>query len=175
VPLFTALRGHWGTAFRVIAMGAGHRVGTFCIQAYFVTALIQQGFGASLSMFASILLYLIGAPAALLGGVLSDRFGGRRVLVTGFALYALLTVPLFSVLGLSVPLTLLALVICAIINNIVAAPLSNAYIMSFPRAVRGRRRRSTSTLARRSSAPRHLWSRPGSRRAQALRSPLAGT
>lgn len=137
VPLFTALRGHWATAFRVIAMGAGHRVGTFCIQAYFVTALIQQGFGASLSMFASILLYLIGAPAALLGGVLSDRFGGRRVLVTGFALYALLTVPLFSVLGLSVPLTLLALVICAIINNIVAAPLSNAYIMSFPRAVRG--------------------------------------
>ena len=39
-------------------------------------SLIQQGFGASLSMFASILLYLIGAPVALLGGVLSDRFGG---------------------------------------------------------------------------------------------------
>jgi MFS transporter, MHS family, proline/betaine transporter len=137
VPLFIALRGHWGTAFRVIAMGAGHRVGTFCIQAYFVTALIQQGFGASLSMFASILLYLIGAPAALLGGALADRFGGRRVLVGGFALYAVLTVPLFAVLGVSVPLTLLALVICAIINNIVAAPLSHAYIMSFPRAVRG--------------------------------------
>ncbi|WP_407668223.1 MFS transporter [Novosphingobium rosa] len=137
VPLFTALRGHWGTAFRVIAMGAGHRVGTFCIQAYFVTALIQQGFGASLSMLASILLYLLGAPAALLGGILSDRFGGRRVLVSGFVIYAALTVPLFSVLGISVPLTLSALVICAIINNIVAAPLSNAYIMAFPRAVRG--------------------------------------
>lgn len=118
-------------------MGAGHRVGTFCIQAYFVTALIQQGFGESLSMFASVLLYLIGAPAALLGGLLADKFGGRRVLIGGFIVYAALTVPLFAVLGVSVPLTLGALVVCAIINNIVAPPLSYAYIMSFPRAVRG--------------------------------------
>jgi MHS family proline/betaine transporter-like MFS transporter len=137
VPIFLALRGHWSTVVTLIAMGAGQRVGTFCIQAYFVTALIQLGFGGSMAMFASILLYAIGLPASLVGGILADRLGGRRVLVYGFAVYTAIAVPFFYLLGRSVPLTLIGLVVCAIINNLVAAPLSHAYIMSFPRAVRG--------------------------------------
>lgn len=137
VPLFTALRGHWGTMASVIAMGAGQRVGTFCIQAYFVTALIRLGYGGTLSMFVSILLFGIGIPASVYGGILADRFGGRRVLVISFAFYALAAVPLFNVLGTSAPLTMLGLLVCAILNNLVAAPLNAAYIVSFPRAVRG--------------------------------------
>jgi MHS family proline/betaine transporter-like MFS transporter len=137
VPLFVALRGHWGTVVTVIAMGAGQRVGTFCIQAYFVTALIRLGYGGTLAMFVSILLFGIGVPTSVFGGVLADRFGGRRVLVITFALYAIAAVPLFFALGVSVPLTMLGLLICAVFNNIVSAPLNAAYIMSFPRVVRG--------------------------------------
>ena len=137
VPLFLALRGHWSTVAKVIALGAGQRVGTFCIQTYFLTALIRHGFGASMAMFASILICLIGAPANVLGGLLADKIGGRHVLIGGFAIYAAVTVPLFSVLGISVPLAILGIVICSLMNNIVAPPLSHAYIMSFPRAVRG--------------------------------------
>jgi MHS family proline/betaine transporter-like MFS transporter len=137
VPLFLALRGHWGTVATVIAMGAGQRVGTFCIQAYFVTALIRLGYSGSLALFVSILLFGIGVPASVAGGVLADKFGGQRVLVGAFAIYAVMAVPLFFIMGISVPLTLLGLLICAVINNIVAAPLNLAYIMSFPRAVRG--------------------------------------
>lgn len=137
VPLFVALRGHWTTVASVIAMGAGQRVGTFCIQAYFVTALIRLGYGGTLSMLVSIILFGIGVPASVYGGVLADKFGGRKMLVIFFALYTVVTVPLFYVMGVSLPLTLLGLLICAILNNLVAAPLNAAYIMSFPRAVRG--------------------------------------
>ena len=137
VPLFVALRGHWGTVASVIAMGAGQRVGTFCIQAYFVTALIRLGYGGTLAMMVSIVLFGIGVPTSVYGGVLADKFGGRRTLVIFFALYALAAVPLFYAMGVSVPLTLLGLLVCAILNNLVAAPLNAAYIMSFPRAVRG--------------------------------------
>lgn len=137
VPLFVALRGHWGTVVSVIAMGAGQRVGTFCIQAYFVTALIRLGYSGTLSMLVSILLFGIGVPASVYGGVLADRFGGRRMLVILFALYTLAAMPLFYVMGVSLPLTLLGLLVCAVLNNLVAAPLNASYIMSFPRAVRG--------------------------------------
>lgn len=137
VPLFVALRGHWGMVTKVIALGAGQRVGTFCLQTYFVTALLRDGFGGSLAMFASVLMGVIGAPAAILAGRLSDRLGGRHVLVGGYAIYALVTVPLFAVLGVSVPLTLLGIVICSIMNNVVGPALSYTYIMSFPHAVRG--------------------------------------
>jgi MHS family proline/betaine transporter-like MFS transporter len=136
-PLFLALSGHWGMVARVIAIGAGQRVGSFCILGYFVTALIQHGFSASLAMFASILLYLIGAPSAIVGGLLADKIGGRKVLIGGYAAYAALMVPLFSILGVSVPLTLLGLMVCAVINSLIAPTLSYVYIMSFPRDVRG--------------------------------------
>jgi MHS family proline/betaine transporter-like MFS transporter len=137
VPLFHALRGQWGMVTRVIALGAGQRVGGFCIQTYFVTALIRHGFEGPLAMFGSILLYLVGAPAAIFGGLLADRIGGHKVLVVGFAIFAVVAVPLFSVLGSSLPLTLLALVTCSTINNMIAPPLSHAYIMAFPSAIRG--------------------------------------
>lgn len=137
VPLIVALRGHWGTVWSVIAMGAGQRVGTFCIQAYFVTALIRLGYGGTMSMLISIVLFGIGVPTSVYGGVLADRFGGRKMLVLFFGLYTLATMPLFYVMGLSLPLTMLGLLVCAVLNNLVAAPLSASYIMSFPRAVRG--------------------------------------
>ncbi|MDF0542211.1 MFS transporter [Sphingobium sp. H39-3-25] len=137
VPLIIALRGHWGTVVSVIAMGAGQRVGTFCIQAYFVTAMIRLGYGGTLAMLVSILLFGIGVPTSVYGGVLADKFGGRCTLVIFFAFYAVAVVPLFYYLGVSVPVTLLGLLVCAVLNNLVAAPLNAAYIMSFPRAVRG--------------------------------------
>lgn len=137
VPLFVALRGHWATVATVIAMGAGQRVGTFCIQAYFVTALIRLGYGGTMAMFISILLFGIGIPASVAGGFLADKLGGRRVLVAAFAIYSIAAVPLFLAMGVSIPLTLLGLLICAIMNNLVAAPLTAAYILSFPQSVRG--------------------------------------
>lgn len=137
IPFLTAVRDHWISMTQVILLGAGQRVGTFCIQTYFVTALITQGFGEARALFASIVCYLVGPPAAIIGGLLADRFGGRVVLVVGFAAYAVLTVPAFHYLGTSVAATMVAVVGFTIVNNVIGPPLTYAYVLTFPDEVRG--------------------------------------
>lgn len=136
-PMFAALRGHWGMMARVIGLGAGQRVGTFCLQTYFVTALIRQGVDGPVAMFASILICVVGAPMSIFGGLLGDRLGGRSILITGYALYMAVTVPLFQMLGVSLSLSILGIGVYAVLNNVIAPALSHAYIMSFPPEVRG--------------------------------------
>ena len=137
VPFTEAVRRHWRTMTQVILLSAGQRVGTFCIQTYFVTALITQGFGDARALFASILCYIVGPPAAILGGLLADRHGGRAVLVTGFTLFSMLTIPAFAYLGTSLGATLTAVIGFTIVNNLVGAPLTHAYVLAFPPEVRG--------------------------------------
>ncbi|MFT3761403.1 MAG: hypothetical protein QM761_02090 [Pseudoxanthomonas sp.] len=123
---------------QVIALGAGQRVGTFCIQTYFVAALINSGFGPGKALFASILTYLIGPPAAIWGGLIADRHGGRRVLLIGYAAFVLFTVPTFLALGGgSVVAATIAVVGFTFINNFVGAPLTHAYVLTFKPEVRG--------------------------------------
>ncbi len=137
-PFTRALRDHWRQMLLVIGLGAGQRVGSFCIQAYFVTALINAGFSQSHALFASILTYLIGPPAAIWGGKLADERGGRWVLTIGYSAFVLFTVPTFHALTT----TSLAVAVCAVvgftfINNFVGAPLTHAYVMTFKPEVRG--------------------------------------
>jgi MHS family proline/betaine transporter-like MFS transporter len=137
-PFTDAVRDHWREMCQVIALGAGQRVGTFCIQAYFVVALINTGFGAGKALFASILTYLVGPPAAIWGGLIADRHGGRRVLLIGYGAFVLLTVPTFVALGGgSVVAATVAVVGFTFINNFVGAPLTHAYVLTFRPEVRG--------------------------------------
>jgi MHS family proline/betaine transporter-like MFS transporter len=137
VPLFTALRGHWGMVGKLIALGAGNRAATGILQAYIVTALMHQGFGVSMSILASALVYLVGAPVVILAGYLTDKLGGRTVLIGSFAIYGVLIGPLVSVLGTSGPVMLVGIILFAVLNNLPASALTYAYIMAFPKAVRG--------------------------------------
>lgn len=118
VPFTEAIRRHWRAMTQVILLSAGQRVGTFCIQTYFVTALITQGFGDARALFASILCYVVGPPAAS-WGLIADRHGGRVVLIIGFALFSLLTVPAFAWLGTSLGATLMAVIGFTLVNNFV--------------------------------------------------------
>lgn len=136
-PFTRAVKEHWREMVQVIALGAGQRIGTFCIATYFVTALINAGFGEAKALFASMLAYVVGPPAAILGGILADRHGGRGVLVAGFAAFTLLTVPTFQAIGTSFSMTLLAVIGFTFINNFVGAPLTHAYVMTFKPDVRG--------------------------------------
>lgn len=137
-PFKQALRDHWREMLLVIGLGAGQRVGTFCIQAYFVTALINAGFSESRALFASILTYLIGPPAAIWGGKLADERGGRWVLIIGYSAFVLFTVPTFHALTTtSLAVAAFAVVGFTFINNFVGAPLTHAYVMTFKPEVRG--------------------------------------
>lgn len=133
-----ALRGHWRQMLQVIVLGAGQRIGSFCISTYFVAALIDAGFGASNALLASILTYVIGPPAAIGGGLLADRVGGRLVLLIGYAAFVLFTVPTFMALGgASVWVATTAVVGFTVINNFIGPPLTYAYVMTFDPQVRG--------------------------------------
>jgi MHS family proline/betaine transporter-like MFS transporter len=136
-PFRTAVREHWGAMLRAIGLGAGQRVGSFVIQAYFVTAMINAGFAASNALLASLLTYAIGPIPAVWGGKLADRYGGRIPLIVGYGVFVLVTVPTFMAIGSgSLTLAVIAVVGFTFINNFVGAPLTTAYVMSFPPEVR---------------------------------------
>jgi MHS family proline/betaine transporter-like MFS transporter len=136
-PLRTALRYYWADMLKVIGLGAGQRIGSYTIQAYFVTALITAGFPASQALLASMLTYAVGPITSIWGGALADRFGARPVLLTGYGLFVVLTVPAFFAIGeKSIFLATVSVIGFTLINNLLAAPLSVAYVLSFPPEVR---------------------------------------
>jgi MHS family proline/betaine transporter-like MFS transporter len=136
-PLRTAVRLYWSDMLKAIGLGAGQRIGSYTIQAYFVTALITAGFPASQALLASMLTYLVGPITSIWGGQLSDKYGARRVLLTGYGLFVALTVPAFYAIGnKSILLATAAVIVFTLINNLIAAPLSVAYVLSFPPEVR---------------------------------------
>ncbi|GAA5169567.1 MFS transporter [Amycolatopsis dongchuanensis] len=136
-PFRTAVRDHWGAMLRAIGLGAGQRIGSFVIQAYFVTAMVKAGFAENNALLASLLTYAIGPIPAIWGGKLADRYGARIPLVVGYGLFVVLTVPTFLAIGSgSLALAVVAVVAFTFINNFVGAPLTTAYVMSFPAEVR---------------------------------------
>lgn len=136
-PFRTAVRYHWREMLKAIGLGAGQRVGSFVIQAYFVTAMVNAGFAASNALLASLLTYAIGPIPAIWGGKIADRYGAKLPLVVGYGLFVVLTVPTFVAIGSdSLVLAIVAVVAFTFINNFVGAPLTTAYVMSFPPEVR---------------------------------------
>jgi MHS family proline/betaine transporter-like MFS transporter len=136
-PFRTAVREHWGVMLRAIGLGAGQRIGSFVIQAYFVTAMVKAGFAESNALLASILTYAIGPLPAIWGGRVADRYGARIPLLAGYGVFVVLTVPTFLAIGSgSLALAVVAVVAFTFINNFVGAPLTTAYVMSFPAEVR---------------------------------------
>lgn len=61
-PLRDAVRYYWRDMLRAIGLGAGQRIGSYTIHAYFVTALISAGFPTSLALLASMLSYVLSFP-----------------------------------------------------------------------------------------------------------------
>ncbi|MEV4364730.1 MFS transporter [Nonomuraea sp. NPDC049625] len=136
-PLRTAVRYYWPDMLRSIGLSAGQRIGSFVIQAYFVTALISAGFPTSLALLASMITYVVGPVPSIYGGHLADKYGARVPLLIGYGLFIVLTVPTFIGIGSgSILVAVLAVVGFTIINNIISAPMMAAAILSFPPEVR---------------------------------------
>ncbi|MGO4299373.1 MFS transporter [Leifsonia sp. RAF41] len=136
-PLRDSVRLYWREILQTLGLSLGQRIGSYIIQAYFVTALITAGFPASEALLASMLTYVLGPITSIWGGVLADRFGARLPLLLGYGLFVALTVPTFYLLGTkSIFLATAAVIVFTLINNLVAAPLSAAYVLSFPPEVR---------------------------------------
>jgi MHS family proline/betaine transporter-like MFS transporter len=136
-PVRETFRRYWREVLRVLGISVGQRIGSYIIQAYFVTALITAGFPASQALLASVLTYAVGPITSVYGGWLADRFGGRVPLVIGYGLFIVLTVPAFHLIGEpSIVLATVAVIVFTLINNLVAAPLTTSYSLAFPPEVR---------------------------------------
>jgi MHS family proline/betaine transporter-like MFS transporter len=136
-PLRTAVKHYWPDMLRAIGVYAGQRIGSFVIQAYFVTAMISAGFPTSLALLASMITYAVGILPSIYGGHLADNYGACRPLLVGYGLFVVLTVPTFLAIGSgSIVVATLAVVVFSILNNIIAAPLLAAAVLSFPPEVR---------------------------------------
>lgn len=136
-PFTEAVKGYWTDMLKAIGLGAGQRVGSFMIQTYFVAALIENGFAAGDALLAAVMTYIVGIPAAIWGGHMADRHGGRRILIVGYIIFAIITVPTFiGIESKSLAFACVAVVLFTVMNNIIGGPLTTAYVMSFPANVR---------------------------------------
>lgn len=136
-PFTEAVTKHWKDMARAIGLGAGQRVGSFMIQSYFVAALLQAGFATGDALLASMMTYIVGVPAAIWGGRFADRKGGRPLLIAGYITFAIITIPTFiGIESGSLWFACVAVILFTVMNNIIGAPLTTAYVMSFPPNVR---------------------------------------
>ncbi|HVV11453.1 MFS transporter [Amycolatopsis sp.] len=136
-PLRTLFRYYWRDMLKAIGLGAGQRVGSVIIQAYFVTALITAGFPVGQSLLVSIATYVIGPFPSVWGGVLGDKYGARVPLVVGYGAFIVLSIPTFLAINSgSIVVAGAAVVVFTVINNLLSPPLNVAYILTFPAEIR---------------------------------------
>ena len=97
--LLSAHRGRLVIAFGVTCLNA---VGFYLVLSYMPTYVMTElGFSETNAFITSVFSLLSYVGIVFLMGALSDRFGRKKLLITASILFALLTVPLFMVLGYS--------------------------------------------------------------------------
>ena len=99
-PVMDLFRNHWRAL--IIATGAVllNAVGFYVILSYMPTYLSEEiGLGATESYLATTIALLTYIGFILLTGLLSDRYGRKKVLIAGSVCFILLTVPAFMLLN----------------------------------------------------------------------------
>jgi MFS family permease len=96
--------------------------------------------GKAVGFSATIVVGLCGATGALLGGIASDRFGRKPVMMIPWGLLALALIPLFNTLATvrTAPALLLAAGLPALATQFSNAAILTSVCEGLPRAIRGR-------------------------------------
>jgi MHS family proline/betaine transporter-like MFS transporter len=137
-PVTETFRDHWRKMLALVGLALGQRAGAYVLTGYLVTALLDAGFAQGsafgLSTIANVLLIVF----ILLAGELADRIGEKKILIVGFALNLLLTVPIFLMIERGTrPIALLALLLYLSAKSLITPSLSTVVVTSFPPHIRG--------------------------------------
>ncbi|NKX56891.1 MFS transporter [Arthrobacter mobilis] len=99
-PVKSMFRNHWRQLLQAVGAVLLNAVGFYVILSYMPTYLSEElGMGATESYIATTIALLTYIGFIFATGMLSDRFGRKRVLICASVLFILLTVPAFALLG----------------------------------------------------------------------------
>jgi MFS transporter, MHS family, proline/betaine transporter len=99
-PVKDMFRTHWRQLLQAVGAVLLNAVGFYVILSYMPTYLSEElGLGATESYFATTIALLTYIGFIFLTGMLSDRFGRKKVLISASVLFIVLTVPAFALLS----------------------------------------------------------------------------
>ncbi len=99
-PAFDIFRVHWRLLLKAVGAVLLNAVGFYMILSYMPTYLSTElGLGASESFLATTIALTTYIGFIFLTGMLSDRYGRKKVLIAASIIFIVLTVPAFMLLG----------------------------------------------------------------------------
>lgn len=99
-PVSSLFRNHWRLLLKAVGAVLLNAVGFYVILSYMPTYLSSElGLGAAESFLATTIALVTYIGFIFLTGMLSDRYGRKKVLIAASLSFILLTVPAFALLG----------------------------------------------------------------------------
>jgi MHS family proline/betaine transporter-like MFS transporter len=99
-PVSSLFRNHWRQLLQAVGAVLLNAVGFYVILSYMPTYLSSElGLGATESFLATTIALLTYIGFIFLTGMLSDRYGRKKVLISASITFIVLTVPAFALLG----------------------------------------------------------------------------
>jgi MHS family proline/betaine transporter-like MFS transporter len=99
-PVSSLFRNHWRQLLQAVGAVLLNAVGFYVILSYMPTYLSSElGLGATESFLATTVALVTYIGFIFLTGMLSDRYGRKKVLIAASVSFILLTVPAFALLG----------------------------------------------------------------------------
>lgn len=138
-PIRTVLRFYKSKVFQVIVVAMVINIVGGVGSTYITTALIANaGFPAGQVYFVSAAAAIVSFAAMIGSGLLSQRFGRRKVLLTSLIITAVYAIPAFIVLRdtKSIVVVLIALAIWNLFANAQSPPSFGTFAAIFPPAIR---------------------------------------
>ncbi|TQS46254.1 MFS transporter [Cryptosporangium phraense] len=139
VPMWALLRDHRRAVLLGFGAMVGHQAMSYITTTFALTYIRDDlGMSQTLALSASLTASLVGAGLGVWGGLLTDRFGARRIFLLGASYCLLLSFPLFLLLGTRVPvLVVVALVATYSVSFGLMAGAQGSFLVDlFPPEVR---------------------------------------
>jgi MFS transporter, MHS family, proline/betaine transporter len=138
-PLSDVVKRNPLSVLRVIGIAIAMNGSGYIGLTYFSVYLIKDlGFSKDSVYWTSAIAIALACATFPLSGMLTDRFGRKPVLLTGYLAYVVIALPAFMILGATTSIVVVGIVyfVYMVLNGVVQVPAFPLFTELFPRAVR---------------------------------------